>query len=80
MEEDGTNEIDLGSNIIPQLASQQCSTSASQYHNNVKTQGSRPASSIISMAKRRAQARVSIAEKPYVSVILLPLLGQVLPT
>jgi len=46
-----------------------------QYRNNAKTQGSRPASSIISMAKRRAQARVSAANEPCVSVITTPITG-----
>ena len=62
------------------LVSPQSSTLASQYHSNAKMQGSRLASNIISMAKRRAQARVSTANEPYISVITTPLLGQVRPT
>ena len=51
------------------------STPVSQYHNNAKMQGSRPPSSIISMAKRRAQGRVPTIEEPCVSVITTPITG-----
>ena len=51
-----------------------------KHHHGAQTWSSRPAFSIISMAKRKAQARFPTAEEPYVLVITTSLLGQVLPT
>ena len=46
-----------------------------QHYSSAQTRSSRPTSSIISIAKRRAQAYISVAEEPCVSVITTPVTG-----
>ena len=49
-----------------------------QHHLNGRTRGSKPAPSIISMTKRKVQARVSTAGLPCVSVVTVPITGSII--
>ena len=50
---------------------------ALQHHLSTQTRSSRPASSVTSMTKRRAQARVLTAEEAHVSIITAHITGSV---
>jgi len=68
---------------IPRQCQTQGSRSASsrvrhpRFNTNTKTRSSRPASSITSIAKRRAKARISTASEPCVSVETTLVIGSI---